>query len=241
MISCARGPRSGLRTLVVLLSVFVAACGGQPIPVPSSATSPSSSRPPILPTTAVSAGPTPASAVPSTAVSPPSAGATATSAPEPGGSGEPAAVGEGGSTPPYTNTRFAYSVDVPGPMTEAADGSAAYESKGETLRIGVVTGSGAADPMAMARGDFGQAQREPGFKQISAPASVTITGRRVVKFVYQSLIGSNPVTGKPYRFTSVRYYIPGGADRLAVVAYAAFTVDWDPQNADDLETSFKWL
>ena len=232
----ARSPQSGVLASVVLLGALLAACGAQTTPVPSRVVYMS----PSLPTT--SASPGLASAQPSTAVTTPSPGASASAGAEAAGGGEaPAAGGEGGAAASYANSRFGYSVDVPGRMTEAADGSASYLSTGETLRIGVLTGSGVADPMATAQADFARAQAERGFKVVAAPATVTIAGRSVVKYVYQSVVGSNPVTGKPYRFTNARYYIPRDGGQLAVVAYAAFTVDFDPQNADDLETSFKWL
>lgn len=236
-------PLTGLVAFVAL-GVFLAACSAQYKPVPSFPLASPGSQPVVVPSVGPGTTGSPealASSVPtSPATEPPAPGATPTDAPEPAGTGEGTGTGEG-SGASYTNTHFGYSVDVPGQMIEAADGSAAYDANGETLHINVVTGAAAADPMNMAQTDFGQAQVEAGFNQVEAPAMVTISGRSVVRFVYQSLVGLNPVTGNPYHWTNVRYYIPGGADRLAVVAYAAFTVDWDPQNADDLETSFTWL
>lgn len=154
--------------------------------------------------------------------------------------GEGAAPGEGAASASYVNTRFGYSINPPGPMIEATDGSAAYVTAGERLDITVVTGGPAADPMALAKANLAALQSSPGYKLVSAPSQVTIAGRAVVKFVYESLVGSNPVTGKPYRYTNARYYIPRDAGRLAVLAYASFSPDYDPQNADDLESSFAW-
>src|ERR1700681_2203981 len=68
----------------------------------------------------------------------------------------------------YTDAKYHYLLDAPGIMTANADGVASYIGPSERMEIAVVTGSGAADPAAMAGQDAKSLSASlSGFHQLS--------------------------------------------------------------------------
>ncbi|HYM51784.1 MAG TPA: hypothetical protein VET65_14595 [Candidatus Limnocylindrales bacterium] len=175
----------------------------------------------------------------STSGSSSSAGGGDTTATQPN-QGE-AAGGEAGVVH-WQDPQHRYTIDSPGAMTVAADGSAAALRPEERLQVAIVTGSAAADPMALAQADLSTLRSTAtNFRLLSGPATVTIGGRQMVKALYQWTAGTNPVTGKATNLASARYYIPRDGSRLAVVTYGIAVSQYDPQGADDEAISFTWL
>jgi hypothetical protein len=96
--------------------------------------------------------------------------------------------------------------------------------------------------MALARADLNTLKTTaPGFRQVQAPAAVTVAGHRTVKFVYQWTAGTNAVTGKANQLITARYYITKDSTRLATVSYGSAANQYDPQGADDIANTFVWL
>lgn len=127
-------------------------------------------------------------------------------------------------------------------MTANADGTASFIGPVERLEVAIVDGPQAADPMALARADLGALKATaPDFRQVQAPAAVTVAGHRTVKFVYQWTAGTNAVTGKANQLITARFYITKDSSRLAVVSYASAANQYDPQGADDVANTFAWL
>ena len=150
-------------------------------------------------------------------------------------------TGEAASVP-YTDARFHYRIDAPGGrMQPSADGSAVFIGPQERLEVRVVGGRPAADPLALAHSDLLGLQGSQDFRLLSAPREVTLGGNRVVKLVYEWTAGTSQVTGKPIHLTGVRYYVPKNASELAVITYGITASQYDPQGADDLESTFRWL
>lgn len=142
----------------------------------------------------------------------------------------------------YTNARYHYQIDAPGPMVVGADGSASYVGPEERLQVAVVEGPRANDPAALARADLSSlSANSTGFKALLQPIVVTLSGQKVTKFVYAWVDGTSPVTGKPNQLTGARYYISKNGSGLAVVTYAITSSQYDPQGADDVASTFKWL
>ena len=70
---------------------------------------------------------------------------------------------------------------------------------------------------------------------------VPLAGMAVQKAVYTWTDGVNPVTSRPNVLVSARYYIPKDRATLAVVTYSIAANQYDPQGADDVVSTFKWL
>jgi hypothetical protein len=142
----------------------------------------------------------------------------------------------------YTDASHHYRISAPGRMTANADGTASFIGPVERLEVAIVDGSQAADPMALARADLNTLKTTaPGFRQVQAPAAVTVAGHRTVKFVYQWTAGTNAVTGKANQLITARYYITKDSTRLATVSYGSAANQYDPQGADDIANTFVWL
>ena len=141
----------------------------------------------------------------------------------------------------YTDARYHYLIDAPGLMTANADGTANYIGPSERMEIAVVTGSGAADPAALAGQDAKSLSGSlSGFHQLSSPSTVSLNGRSVTKFTFTWNAGTSAVTGKAVELTSVRYYVPKDSATLAVITYGIVSNQFDPQGADDIVSTFKW-
>jgi len=142
----------------------------------------------------------------------------------------------------YTDALHRYRISGPGRMAANADGSASFIGPVERLEVAIVDGTRAADPMALANADLSRLKTTAtDFRQVQAPAAVTISGHRSVKFVYQWTAGTNAVTGKANVLITARYYVTKDATRLAVVSYASAANQYDPQGADDVANTFAWL
>ena len=127
-------------------------------------------------------------------------------------------------------------------MTANPDGTSSYIGPVERLEVAIVEGSRAADPMALATADFNTLKSTAAdFRQVQAPATVTVSGHRTIKFVYQWTAGTNAVTGKANQLITARYYITKDSSRLAMVSYASASNQYDPQGADDIANTFAWL
>ena len=142
----------------------------------------------------------------------------------------------------YTDAAHHYRISGPGRMTANPDGTASFIGPVERLEVAIVDGPQAADPMALANADLNSLKTTAkDFRQVQAPAAVTVSGHRTIKFVYQWTAGTNAVTGKANQLITARYYITKDAGRLAVVAYASASNQYDPQGADDVANTFAWL
>ena len=152
-------------------------------------------------------------------------------------------AGNGEAAPhPFTNSKFNYRVDAPGTMQEAADGSAAYKGTAERLEIVVLSGAAAGDPHGRATTDIGAlGSAKSSFKLTQPAVQVNLAGKSVYKFIYTWTDGTNPVTGKPNMLVSVQYYIPKNSSTLAVATYSIVSSQYDPQGADDVASTFRWL
>lgn len=143
---------------------------------------------------------------------------------------------------PFESPKYRYRVDAPGAMTEGADGTATAHFGAERLSIRVVTGAAAADPMAVAKADMDQARSTPNFSSKSAPAATKLkASNATVKAVYSATDGTNPVTGKPNNVVVVKYWVPKDPSTLAVLTYTVTDTQYDPQGADDVANTFRWL
>jgi hypothetical protein len=173
----------------------------------------------------------------------PSSASTSTAASEQANTqagGEPAAGSE--TSIAYTDSAHRYRISGPGRMTANPDGTASFIGPVERLEVAIVDGSRAADPMALATADFNALKTTAtDFRQVQAPATVTVSGHRTIKFVYQWTAGTNAVTGKANQLTTARYYITKDSGRLAMVSYSSASNQYDPQGADDIANTFAWL
>lgn len=141
----------------------------------------------------------------------------------------------------YTDAKYHYLIDAPGLMTANADGTASYIGPSERMEIAVVTGSGAADPAALAGQDAKSLTASlSGFRQLSSPSTVSLNGRSVTRFSFTWNAGTSAVTGKAVELTSVRYYESKDTTTLAVITYGIVSNQFDPQGADDLASTFRW-
>jgi hypothetical protein len=168
---------------------------------------------------------------------------TAGTATENGNSQAGGETGAGGEVSiAYTDALHRYHISGPGRMTANADGSASFIGPVERLEVAIVDGTRAADPMALANADLNTLKTTAAdFRQVQAPATVTVSGHRTIKFVYQWTAGTNAVTGKANVLITARYYVTKDANRLAVISYAAAANQYDPQGADDVANTFAWL
>ncbi|HEY6378938.1 MAG TPA: hypothetical protein VI316_07140 [Candidatus Dormibacteraeota bacterium] len=170
----------------------------------------------------------------------PAGASSSTAAVDTGGQAE---VG-GGDAPGivFESPRYRYRITSPGAVTQAADGTASGSRGDERLVIRVVTGPAAADPASVARGDLTTAKlATPDFAVQQSPASTTVGGRPAIKDVTVASDGQNPLTGRFERRVTVRYYVPRDASTAAVLTYSIPEVQYDPQAADDIAATFRWL
>jgi hypothetical protein len=141
----------------------------------------------------------------------------------------------------YTDDKYHYSIDSPGPLTAGSQGGASYFGPEERLEVLVVEGASAADAAALADKDVSALKSTiSDFKLMAAPATVTLGDQRVVKFTYTGTV-ANPKTGRPTKLTSARYYIARNSLLLAVVTYGDKSEEFDPKEADAIARSFRWL
>ena len=142
----------------------------------------------------------------------------------------------------YVDSRYHYRIDSPGRMTANADGTASFIGPSERMEITVVSGAKAADLSALARADAkSMAASLAGFHELSSPSTLTLGGYHATKFSFSWNAGTSAVTGKAVQLTSVRYYVPKGDGTVAVITYGVVSNQFDPQGADDLASTFKWL
>jgi hypothetical protein len=141
----------------------------------------------------------------------------------------------------YVDSRYHYRVEAPGQMSANPDGTASVVGPSERLGIAVVQGAAASDPAALARADLTSL---PGstksFQLVSGPAELTLSGRKMQKFVYRYNAGNSEVTGKPLDLVGVRYYIPKDSSTVAVLNYGIVSNQYDPEGADDVARTFQW-
>jgi hypothetical protein len=173
----------------------------------------------------------------------PSATGTAATTAEQGATQPGSEAGTGTETSiAYTDTLHRYRISGPGRISANADGTASFIGPVERLEVAIVDGARAADPTALAKADLSALKTSAtNFRQLQAPAAVTISGHRTVKFVYQWTAGTNAVTGKANELITARYYITRDSNRLAVVSYGSAANQYDPQGADDVANTFAWL
>lgn len=152
-------------------------------------------------------------------------------APEGGGGGETALR--------YTDARYGYSIDAPGPMRARADGTAETASGEERLSVSVVALPSGSDALAYARRDLATAASSPGYRLRLDARAFAVGGLPGAKLAYSWVNGTSQVTGKPNDLMTVRYYVPHGA-QLAVIVYSIPLGQYDPQGADDVAGTFRW-
>lgn len=159
---------------------------------------------------------------------------------EQGGTSGGGSTNQGGETNPtaYTDARYHYTITGPGPLKPQADGTAVFAGEDERLEVAVVTGSKAADPLAVAQADLNSLKSAPDFQVLVQPIAVSLAGQRGVKFTWSYTTQSH--TGKQAKFFSVRYYIPKNDSMLAVVAYRDIATEFDANEADGFANSLRW-
>jgi hypothetical protein len=150
-----------------------------------------------------------------------------------GGGGEAALT-------PFVSTRNHYRVDAPGPMTEAADGTATSTHGAESMTVAIVSGSAAGDPTAYAKSDLTKLKSAPSFALMGGPGGISLTGSPASVQTTYSTATTNTVTGKSQSTVSVRFYIPRDAGTMAVVTYSIIADQFDPQGAVDVANTFRW-
>jgi hypothetical protein len=77
-----------------------------------------------------------------------------------------------------------------------------------------------------------QSQPARGFQMRGATGAV-------VAFGWEA--GPSPVTGKVVPSSAKRYYLPGPGGKLAILTVSSPVQLYDPEGADDLANTFKWL
>ena len=141
----------------------------------------------------------------------------------------------------YVDSRYHYRIDSPGRMIALADGTAVYAGPSQRLQVAVVQGAKAADLAALARDDVAAfASDTATFHLDWGPASISLRGRQLEKFVYSYESGTSPATGKPLTLVGVRYFLPRDATAAAVISYGIVSSQYDAQAADDIASSFEW-
>jgi hypothetical protein len=141
----------------------------------------------------------------------------------------------------FESSRFHYTVDAPGPVVEAADGSIRADRGVESLQISVNSASSVADPRRFSQDDVAQLQATTSqFRLVDALVAITINNRAAMKVVFAAP-GTNAVTGRVEDRVTARYYIPRDSSTLAVLTYSVAANQYDPQGADDQATTFVWL
>jgi hypothetical protein len=165
---------------------------------------------------------------------------TASPSTDQGGGGE-VNTGEAANIP-FTSTRNHYRVDAPGNMTESADGTARASRGVESMEIKIVSGNTAADPAAYAASDLNALRASaPGITVQSGPGPLSLNGSpSSLKTVY-TYNSTNPVTGNAEILAAVRYYVPRTQTVMAVITYSIVAAQYDPQGADDVANTFRWL
>jgi hypothetical protein len=160
---------------------------------------------------------------------------------EPGKEPGTGATNQGGETKPtaYTDARYHYTITGPGPLTPQPDGTAAFSGEDEKLEVAVVTGSKAADPLALAKSDLNSLKGSPDFQVLVQPTSISVNGQRAAKFTYSYTAQSH--LGKQAKFFAVRYYVPKNDTMLAVVSYRDIATEFDAVEADGFADSLRWL
>jgi hypothetical protein len=156
---------------------------------------------------------------------------------------QPAGEGATGEAPAvtYVDSRYHYRVEAPGRMSANPDGTAGVIGPSERLEITVVQGPRASDPAARARADVTALPASTrGFQLVSGPAALTLSGKKVQKFLYRYNVGTSEVTGKPLDLVGVRYYIPKDSSSVAVLNYGIVSNQYDPEGADDVARTFQW-
>jgi hypothetical protein len=156
----------------------------------------------------------------------------------PGGGSNQGGQGSQPSPATYTDSRYHYRIDAPGPMSAKPNGAAAYAFEDERLEVTVVEGAKAADPAALAEMDAKTlSSSTPDFRLLAAPIAVTIGGQRMIKFIFDSTVTGD----KPLKVTTARYYVPKSDALLAVVTYRDASTEFDSSEADSILSTFKWL
>lgn len=155
----------------------------------------------------------------------------------------PAGEANNGEAPAisYTDARAGYRVDAPGQMTANADGSASFVGPQERLEVAVRTGT-SLDPAALAAADLAVLRSSlAGFQLVGGPAAIQLGSRRATKLVYTWTAGTSAVTGKPVQLMTARYYIAKDPTKVAVLTYGITASQYDPQGADDVALTFRWM
>jgi len=205
-----------LASVVVVLAVALAGCGG----------------------TSHTAATTPATTQATTA---PSVSPTTTAAGSPGALQAEANAAAAGDIPDnqvflvFHNARAGYSMKYPEGWAQYGSGKAVvFRDKNNIVRIDV--GSGPAPTVATIRQEL---RRLKGAHVVSAPQPMRLAGSRAYKVVYSTESAPNAVTGKRVTLLVDRYYLAAGS-RRAVVDLGT------PQGVDNVDAyrlmieSFRW-
>ena len=184
-------PRLGLVSVVSMLAVVAAGCGGSSHPATSSTTT--SAKPPA------------ATATPATTTAPTGPGALQAEA-------NATAAGDIPDNQVFLvfrNGRAGYSMKYPeGWAQQGSGGNVVFRDKNNIVRI--VIGAGAAPTKAAI------ARELHGVRVVAASQAITLSGKPAFKVVYSTQSAPNAVTGKRVTLVVDRYYL-WQAGRRAVV------------------------
>jgi hypothetical protein len=174
-----------------------------------------------------------APARPSTTVAPAAPGAVAA----------PEAAGEAGDEPTFVYVdqakHFSFEYPQSWGKTTQPEGEIRVAGRDEFISIKIVTTAlspldfGSSDEPALASASSGYQSRSLKSYQIRR-----ISGA-VREYTWQA--GPSLVTGKMVPSMARRYYLPGPSGQLAILTYSSPVQAYDPEAADDLANTLKWL
>ncbi len=151
--------------------------------------------------------------------------------------------GEGGeeATAIFVDPRGRFSIEHPqtwGASTQPRE-DVRFVGRDEFISVTIV--NTALSPMDYANGDASALSTANTGYQGQPARSFPMRGATgaVVAYVWQA--GPSVVTGKMVPSSAKRYYLPGPGGKLAVLTLSSPVQLYDPEGADDLANTFKWL
>ena len=169
--------------------------------------------------------------------------ASAPAAPPQAAAAAPEVAGEAGDEPTfvYVDQAKHFSFEYPqswGKTTQPGD-DIRITGRDEFISVRIV--NTALSPMDFGSSDESDlASASSGYKSRAFKSyQVRRTSGAVREYTWQA--GPSPVTGKPVPSAARRYYLPGPSGQLAIFTYSSPVQSYDPEGADDLANTFKWL
>lgn len=204
--------RIRLTTLILLLlAVFVAACGGQTV-APTAATNghPSTTLPvpPTLPAVA-------------------------------NGEGGGEAGGVEAALVTYSDSAQGFAIGHPGPWTQdtSITNGVKFAGGDDSMTVEFVTPAAGTDALTYAKNDVAAVTAAfPGFKQINLEPSTEVKNAIILGFAAN---GTSAVTGKTFKAHNERYYLPLADGRIAILTIISPENHYDREGVRDIALTFK--